>query len=445
MHTVRRFAVPVAAALALATAGCSAAAAGAGPESPAAASTDGGAGLFDPSVVHDVSVAFDSEDYEAMVDAYATTGEKEWIAADVTIDGVTYRDAGIRLKGNSSLAGVRGHGPGQATSADEPERLPWLVRLDEFVEGRDHGGVVEFVIRSNVTETSLNEAVALDLLEAAGLASQDAAYARFTVNGGEEALRLLVEHPDDVWMAERLSPGGALYKAESTGDYSYRGDDPDAYDEVFDQEAGKQNADLTPLIEFLEFVNGSDDATFAAELAERLDVGAFAVYLAAQDLIDNFDDIDGPGNNSYLYSDPETGVFTVVPWDHNLAFGVAPAGGGGAPGAGAGPVVPGGADRPQPGGRPAGGGVLPGAPGGGLPGGPGIGSNVLSERFLDVPELAALVQQAREDLTASLFESGLAAGVLDRWTAVLESQAADLVGEATVEEEASVIAAHWES
>ena len=35
---------------------------------------------------------------------------------------------------------------------------------------------------------------------------------------------------------------------------------------MFDQEGGKDVADLTPLIEFLAFINESDDATFAAEL-----------------------------------------------------------------------------------------------------------------------------------------------------------------------------------
>ena len=35
--------------------------------------------------------------------------------------------------------------------------------------------------------------------------------------------------------------------------------------------------------------------------------------------IDNRDDIDGPGNNSYLYFDAD-GRATVVAWDHNLAL-----------------------------------------------------------------------------------------------------------------------------
>jgi len=112
---------------------------------------------------------------------------------------------------------------------------------------------------------------------------------------------------------------GLLYKAEATGDYTYRGDDPDSYTEVFDQEAGED--DLTPLIDFLAFINDADDATFSAELADHLDVDAFASYLAVQEIVDNFDDIDGPGNNSYLHYDETTGLFTVVAWDQNLSFG----------------------------------------------------------------------------------------------------------------------------
>ena len=114
----------------------------------------------------------------------------------------------------------------------------------------------------------------------------------------------------------------------------------------------------------------------------------------------NFDDIEGPGNNSYLYFDPDTGVATVVAWDHNLAFGGLGGGGGGGPtmvGPGGGGFPPGGTiDLPegceppvdfQPGEMPEGG--MPG-------GGPGMmnGSNILVERFNAVPEFAAMYDAA---------------------------------------------------
>ena len=68
----------------------------------------------------------------------------------------------------------------------------------------------------------------------------------------------------------------------------------------------------------------------ASELVPaHLDVASFARYLAFEEVVDNFDDIDGPGNNAFLRYDATTGGFTVVAWDHNLAFGASPGGAGG--------------------------------------------------------------------------------------------------------------------
>ncbi|MGZ8770854.1 MAG: CotH kinase family protein [Aeromicrobium sp.] len=407
-------------------------------ESAASSERDGSAtGLFDDAKVHEISVELDQGAYDAMLETLSATGEKEWIEATVTIDGRTYEQVGMRLKGNSSLRSMTGRPGDSSASADDPATLPWLVDLDQFVGGQQHEGVVEFVIRSNSSATALNEAVALELLERAGLASQDAVAVRFTANGGDAHLRLVIENPDDAWLASWFDASGALYKAESSGDYTYRGDDPEAYEEVFDQEAGRDNADLGPLIEFLDFINNASDEEFAAAIEQRLDVDSFATYLAMQELLDNFDDIDGPGNNSYLYYDTASGQFTVVPWDYNLAFGVGPGGVGG--GVGPGGVGGGGG----PGGDPFGG----GAPGGdrgqpfGGPGGMGgRGGNVLSSRFLAIAEYSALVEERLAELRAELFDSGVAATILADLVSVLEEGASDLVEEATVQTEAERLA-----
>ncbi|WP_367147155.1 CotH kinase family protein [Microbacterium proteolyticum] len=250
-----------------------------------------GQGFWDQSVVHSLSISYEQDDYDALIAAYIDTGEKEWIEATVVIDGATLENVGLKLKGNSSLKGLSTDADAELSS-ENPEDLPWIIDLDKFVDGQEYEGSVEFVIRGNSSETSLNEAVALDLLEASGLASEQAVASRVEVNG-TEALRLVVENPDDSWVERALTGSTALYKAETGGDYSYRGDDPESYTDVFDQEAGED--DLTPLIDFLQFINESDDATFEAELGQHLDVTSFATYLAFQELVDNFDDIDGPG------------------------------------------------------------------------------------------------------------------------------------------------------
>lgn len=395
-----------------------------------------GSGVWDATRVHSIEVEVDEDAVAAMVETYQDSGEKEWLEATVTIDGEVFERAGIRLKGNSSLRDV-------SDDAD-PTDLPWLVRLDEFVDDRSVDGWSELVVRSNSSETALNEAVALDLLAEAGLASEHAVASSFSVNGTDARLRLVVQNLDVDWEAENFATDGLLYKAEAGGDWTWRGDEPAAYTDVFDQETGDD--DLTPLIDFLDFINNSSDEDFATELPERLDVQAFARYLAFEEVVDNFDDIDGPGNNAYLRWDAESGVFTVVAWDHNLAFGGSPGGGTGGPG-GPGGFAGGGGERPE---RPAG---VPtdlptdmpdGGPGGMGDSGPMGGSNVLVERFTAVEEWADLVEQAKADLTDELYASGYAEDVLDRWVAVLTEQAGDLVDADTVEQEAVAIQASIE-
>ena len=83
------------------------------------ASDLGAVGTLDSSEVHEISVEFDEADYEAMIETYSSTNEKDWIEATVTIDGATYEQAGIRLKGNSSLRSIAGR--------------PAVVRVDPAV------------------------------------------------------------------------------------------------------------------------------------------------------------------------------------------------------------------------------------------------------------------------------------------------------------------------
>ena len=101
---------------------------------PSAGTTAASTGLVASSRIHEVSLSFDQAAYDAMIETFVSSGDKEWIEGTVTIDGTTFERVGLRLKGNSSLMGLRGNGrggaggPGGNVSADTPESLPWLVR-----------------------------------------------------------------------------------------------------------------------------------------------------------------------------------------------------------------------------------------------------------------------------------------------------------------------------
>ena len=338
------------------------------------------AGLFDSSTIHSIDVSFASEDYATMISEFVENESKEWIPAAVTIDGETYLQAGLRLKGNFSLKRLIREkesedpvtGSMQNWSVRNALELPLLIRLDKFVEDQNHFGETEIVVRANSDPTALNEAVALELLDRIGLASQRFAYTRLSINGSEQILRLVVQNPNGKWTEAELGEG-ELYKADPFGDYSYRGSTLEPYLEVWDQEVGEEN--YQPLIDFLEFLGNSDDETFEAELSDRLDIESFARYLAFQELINNFDDIDGPGNNSYLFHNGD-GKMTVVAWDHNKAFGIDVRGEE--------------ALDPQ------------------------SSNNVLVRRFRGLDRFEDEYAKALADLTSDMYASGLADDILDR-------------------------------
>ena len=400
--------------------------------------------------LHSVEITVDQSAYQEMIAAYTSNQTKNWIEATVTVDGVAHEKAGLKLKGNSSLQGI---------SADTaPQKLPWLVRFDKFVDGANHEGMTRMVIRAGATTSALNEAVALDLLATTGLASEKAAHISLSVNGSDPVLRLTCQDLDESWVAQNFDVAGLLYKAESTGDYTYRGTDESAYKDVFDQETGKAN--LTPLIEFLQFINESSDADFQSGLAQRVDVDKMVTYLAFEDVIDNFDDITGPGNNSFLWWAEQANQMTVVAWDHNCAFGLKPGagqqgqGGGQPPGGGqgqppSGGQQPGGGQPPGDGGAPSNGqaptGQPPGGAGGQQPGGGGsqTKANALVDRFNSLMDGETKVSAERDRLKQELYTSGVAQTILDARAKVLTDQAGSLIEQSAVEADKQTIAAYF--
>ena len=396
-------------------------------------------GYLDPDSLHSVEITVDQNAYQEMIAAYTSNQTKNWIEATVTVDGVAHEKAGLKLKGNSSLQGI---------SADsEPQKLPWLVRFDKFVDGANHDGMTRMVIRASSSTSALNEAVALDLLAKTGLASEKAAHISLSVNGSDPVLRLTCQDLDESWVAQNFDVAGLLYKAESTGDYTYRGTDESAYKDVFDQETGKAN--LTPLIEFLQFINESSDADFQSGLAQRVDVDKMVTYLAFEDVIDNFDDITGPGNNSFLWWAEQANQMTVVAWDHNCAFGLKPRtgqqgqGGGQPPGGGGQGQPPGDGGAPPNGQAPTG--QPPGGGGGQQPGGGGnqTKANALVDRFNSLMDGETKVSAERDRLKQELYTSGVAQTILDARAKVLTDQAGSLIEQSAVEADKQTIAAYF--
>ncbi|MFF8578496.1 CotH kinase family protein [Streptomyces albidoflavus] len=430
--------------------------------------------LYDTSTAHSIQLTYQQTDFDKMMKEFKEDGTKDWIKADLVVDGVYLNDVGIRLKGNSTLMSLRGDqakqgkqarqdgaeaGPqGQAAgqqgqegqadedaqdgqgggrgggmvqydlSAEKPEELPWLVKIDEYVEGRAYQGEREISLRPGANgQVPLNEALSLSLTDTSGQKAERYAFTSVEVNDRPAATRLMVENPDTDYADGTDDDGNAvLYKARAGGDFSYQGDDPSEYESAFKQLNKKGSQDLEPVMKLIKWAENASDEEFARDLDQYVDVESLAAYVATQNLLLNFDDMAGPGKNYLLRYDLDTKKFTVLGWDYNLTFsGDATAGpddstgmGGAMPGGGEGGdgQQPSGAPEGKPEGLPEGAEMPQGGPGGaggegqeqGGPGG-GAAEHPLKTRFLESDAFDEVYLAAYKKLYQQFYASGTAA------------------------------------
>ncbi|MGW0935675.1 CotH kinase family protein [Streptomyces sp. NPDC002666] len=318
-------------------------------------------------------------------------------------------------------------------SADKPEELPWLIKIDEYVEGRAYQGEREISLRPGANaQVPVNEALALSLIDGTGEPAERYGFSTLKVNNRPSAVRLMVENPDTEY-AEAVEGESVVYKARAGGTFAYQGDDPSKYETSFRQLNKVGSQDLEPVMKLTKWVENSSDKEFAANLDKYVDVASFAHYVATQNLLMNFDDMAGPGKNYLLGYDLNTKKFKVLGWDYNLTFsGDATAGpddemsmgggGGGRPGGRAG--QDGGQTGEAPQGMPdmanmpempdgAGGPAAAGDDGAQAAGrGGGMSGHALKERFLGLDAFDAVYKKAYQDLYEKFFASGKATKAL---------------------------------
>jgi spore coat protein CotH len=383
--------------------------------------------MFDIGVVHTVKITMDPLQYDAMITDYQRDGLKTWHPATVVIDGARLDQVGVRLKGNSTLLGLRYSGPESPPNPggiaaifppilkSEPQKLPLLLRFDEFVPGQRYQGVNELALRTSSfgDAAQLTELLANLLTRESGQHYLRTATGGVSFNGSREGYVLLVEHPDDYW-ADRMIPGTqepALYKATPGASFRYVGDEPALYEHVFNQQSETKSIGPRPMIEFLKFVQESSDEAFAAGIADRLDVKEFASYLAFHNLVVDGDSFAGTGNNYYFLYDPKTKRMSIAPWDQNVAFGLL------------------GGPRYRP--YYEDGAVIPeiGQDVENIDelndGGTGLGEeNILMRRFFDTPKYRELYDKTYRELFETLLRSGRADDLMRELSAAIQEEAA---------------------
>ena len=264
--------------------------------------------LYDDTVIHTVDVALPQTSVDALfADPYTYT------PGDVTVDGVTLREVGVRLRGK--LGSFR----------DLNGKPKFKFDLNEYVAGQGLLGLDTLQVNNSVQDCSfIREAIGLRVYAAAGVAVPRVAYARVSVNGADYGLYQLVEVEDDEWLEKHFDdPSGNLYDGKYLfGDYVFQLLDfwPDLYGSMqLEEGTDVGHADVAAIVAALDAHQGQPD--FYAALEPYVDWEQFHGHFAAEQYLDHWDGYALNSNNYRFYLDPARGGRVVfVPTDLDQVF-----------------------------------------------------------------------------------------------------------------------------
>lgn len=339
-----------------------------------------------------------------------------WVPATITYEGQTWTHVGVRYKGNSTLLSAWNAGS---------LKLPFKFDFDEFeddypeIKNQRFFGFKQLSLSNAIADDSfMHDAIAYDLLEAAGLVAAQSAYYHVTLDYGEGpvdlGLYVVMEVIDDTVIPTYFGgDDGNIYEGDGVAASLAEGTF-DSIEASFEKENNEDEADWSDVEALYQALHSdlrtSDPAAWRDELEAVFDVGGFLRWLALGGMLQNWDAYGQMAHNYYLYDDPASGQLTWIAWDH---------------------------DHVLEGGRGGG----PGGRGGAIAGSPGGGTSVdrssvsaswpLIRYLLDDPTYHAAYVEHVADLAANVFDVSWIEARYDHYQALIEAYAAAEVGEET--------------
>ncbi|WP_340008517.1 CotH kinase family protein [Paenibacillus sp. FSL K6-0276] len=260
--------------------------------------------VFPKDKVVDVKITLDPDDFQDMLD---NASAEEYKTASVEYNGIKFDNVAVRTKGNLSLRSVV-----QMTDSD---RYSFKISFDEYVN-QNLFGITKINLKKNYSDASyMREFLTYELAESVELPTPKYSFVNVYVNNELKGFYLAVEQIGDAYLERNFGNSyGALYKGEMTGqgsDLTWLGDDPSLYTGLV-MKSDKSNDDI--LIDMLNELNNGTD------YEKYIDVEESLKYIALNAVTANMDSyLGGNKQNYYLYEND--GVFSILPWDYNMAFG----------------------------------------------------------------------------------------------------------------------------
>lgn len=187
-----------------------------------------------------VDIQIAEDDWQDMLE---NALDEEYHVANVTINGQTFENVGIRTKGNTSLS--------QVASSDS-DRYSFKIEFDHYQDGQTCWGLDKLVLNNLISDaTYLKEYFVYDMFAFLDMPASDYGMAQITVNGQPWGIYLALEGVEESFLTRNFgTSAGMLYKPENMGGGGpggMKGKDSDEVREMMGMDADAQGQDLPEL------------------------------------------------------------------------------------------------------------------------------------------------------------------------------------------------------
>ncbi|WRS28729.1 CotH kinase family protein [Oscillospiraceae bacterium MB08-C2-2] len=161
--------------------------------------------LFATDRVHTLDIVVDEESWQEMLDNAA---DKEYIPANIVLDGKSVKNIGLRTKGNSSLSSI--------VSSDS-DRYSFKIEFDHYQTGQTYYGLDKLALNNIVQDnTYLKDYISYQMMNEFDADSPLCSFIYITVNGEDWGLYLAVEGIEEAYASRNYgSDYGQIYKPDS--------------------------------------------------------------------------------------------------------------------------------------------------------------------------------------------------------------------------------------
>lgn len=171
--------------------------------------------LFNTEKVHSIDIVMD--DWDSFLE---TCTNEEYANCTVVIDGESYKNVGIRAKGNTSLSQVQNYGN---------DRYSFKIEFDQYDSTKSYYGLDKLCLNNIIQDnTYMKDYLTYQLMGEFGVASPLCSYVNISVNGETWGLYLAVESVEESFLQRNYGNDyGELYKPDSMSMGGGRGNGKD--------------------------------------------------------------------------------------------------------------------------------------------------------------------------------------------------------------------------